>query len=60
VTVAEQKSTVDDAGRFIVCGVAIDRPIQLRLSVRDSKLADTTFSARNDTFTSIEWRITPP
>ena len=31
-TVAEQTAKVDDSGRFIVCGVAMDRPIQLRLN----------------------------
>ena len=58
VTIAQQSSKVDNAGRFIVCGVALDRPVQLRLTSRDAKLSDTTFYARTETFSKLEWRLT--
>jgi hypothetical protein len=60
VRIAEQTVKVDDSGRFIVCGVAMDRPIHLRLNNLDATRADTTFYARDDAYNPLDWRVTPP
>ena len=39
----------------MVCGVAMERPIRLRLTIGD-KLADTTVVAYDSVLKSFEWR----
>lgn len=38
-----QEIDLDDEGRFVVCGVARERPVNLSLFRKKNKLADTTF-----------------
>jgi Carboxypeptidase regulatory-like domain len=57
VTTTQQTVEIDDSGRFIVCGVAVDRPVQLRLNVGDVRMADTTFYSTGGTFSTIAWRV---
>jgi hypothetical protein len=52
---AEQTSTLDAQGRFVICGVARDRPIHLRL-VDGDYTADTVVKASDTQFQQIEWR----
>jgi hypothetical protein len=60
IVVGQQTSTVDDGGRFAVCGVAMDRPIRLRLRTGNTLVADTTFFARQGSFSTLTWRISVP
>ncbi len=63
--IAERKvrrdSDVDDEGRFVVCGVQLERPVRLRLNVGNDVFADTTIRLDKPDLTQpIEWRIVPP
>jgi hypothetical protein len=57
VTTAEQVSTVDALGRFVLCGVADARRVQLRVAAGNFS-ADTTVKVQTGSFTTIEWRPT--
>jgi hypothetical protein len=54
----EQDATVDDQGRFIVCGVARERVVKLGLRQGDSHLADTTVRPFGVGLTmTVDWRV---
>jgi hypothetical protein len=55
ITNGNQVSDVDDGGRFLVCGVATERPIRLRLTV-GTKFADTTVVVYDSLLKSVDWR----
>lgn len=55
VTNGQQDADVDDHGRFLVCGVALERPIRLRFTVGSSS-ADTTLVAYDSLVKSVEWK----
>ena len=57
---AEQRVDMDDAGHFVVCGVARDRPVYLRYMEGD-RFADTTFVVRDTLLHAVDWRaVVPP
>jgi len=55
---AAQDIDVDDAGHFVVCGVARGRPIQLRF-VRGGATADTVVFVRDSLIKPVEWMPRP-
>jgi hypothetical protein len=55
---AAQDIDVDDAGHFVVCGVARGRPIQLRF-VRGGATADTVVFVRDSLMKTVEWMPRP-
>ena len=50
-----QTTTTDRLGRFVVCGVAMGRPVTLRFT-QGPQRADTTFRVGVGTLHSVEWR----
>ena len=50
----EQESEVDDHGRFLVCGVALDRPVSLHVTA-GTRSADTTVITRDTLLASVDW-----
>ena len=55
---AERSITLDSEGRFLLCGVALERPVNLRLTSR-AGIADTTVRSYETLLKSVEWRPTP-
>ncbi len=55
ITTGEQVSTVDALGRFALCGVAVTRRLQLRVSAGNVS-ADTTVKPLPGSFTAVDWR----
>ena len=55
ITNGVQDADTDDHGWFMVCGVAMERPIRLRVTIGD-KFADTTVVAYDSVLKSVEWR----
>jgi hypothetical protein len=55
---AAQDIDVDDAGHFVVCGVARGRPIQLWF-VRGGATADTVVFVRDSLMKTVEWMPRP-
>jgi hypothetical protein len=55
ITNGNQVSDIDDRGRFLVCGVATERPIRLRLTV-GPRFADTTVVVYDSLLKSVDWR----
>lgn len=55
---ATQEIDVDDRGHFVVCGVARDRPIQLRF-FHGNMTADTVVFVRDSLMKTVEWRPRP-
>jgi hypothetical protein len=55
---ATQDIDVDDRGHFVVCGVARDRPIQLRF-LHGNTTADTVVFVRDSLMKTVEWRPRP-
>ncbi|MDB4874873.1 MAG: hypothetical protein JWM41_1319 [Gemmatimonadetes bacterium] len=52
----QQHSTVDDRGRFVLCGIARGRPVRLRVS-RGAAFADTSVTMSDSIeLESIDWR----
>jgi len=58
---AEQRVDLDDAGHFVVCGVARERPIHLRY-MEGERFADTTVITADTLMHPVEWRpmVSPP
>jgi hypothetical protein len=57
---ARRDSDVDDEGRFVLCGIQREHPIQLRLSSGRDGLADTTIRIDAGELTQpFEWRLAP-
>lgn len=57
---ARRDSDVDDEGRFVICGVPVERVARMKLTVGKSVLADTTFRFDKPELTQpFEWRIAP-
>jgi len=50
----QQESDVDDHGRFLVCGVALDRPVNLHVDV-GSRGADTTVITHDTLLANVDW-----
>jgi hypothetical protein len=55
---AERSITLDSEGRFLLCGVVLERPVNLRLTSR-AGIADTTVRSYETLLKSVEWRPTP-
>jgi hypothetical protein len=55
---AERSITLDSEGRFLLCGVTLERPVNLRLTSR-AGIADTTVRSYETLLKSVEWRPTP-
>jgi hypothetical protein len=55
ITNSVQDADTDEHGWFLVCGVAIERPVRLRLTIGD-RSADTTVVAYDGAVKSVEWR----
>ncbi|MEP6491137.1 MAG: carboxypeptidase regulatory-like domain-containing protein [bacterium] len=53
-----QDITADDRGRFMVCGVAMERPITLRATI-GTRVADTTVVVYDSILKAVEWRLPP-
>jgi hypothetical protein len=51
----ERSINLDNEGRFLICGVATERPIHLRL-LQSSGIADTTITSYEPLLKSFEWR----
>jgi hypothetical protein len=58
VTTTERSMDLDAEGRFLLCGVAAERPIHLLL-IDPSGVADTTVRTYDTLLKAIEWRPTP-
>jgi hypothetical protein len=56
VTSGEQIADLDDQNRFIVCGVARDRKIDLRLMAGAQAFSDTSVIAPKGPFLSVSWK----
>ncbi|HEX4682426.1 MAG TPA: carboxypeptidase regulatory-like domain-containing protein [Gemmatimonadaceae bacterium] len=61
VNTKRQDATIDDRGRFVICGVVRERPIHLRLFLgRSDVLADTTFRIFDERLVlAVAWRLSP-
>jgi hypothetical protein len=60
-TVRETETELDDEGRFVVCGVARERPVRLQLRQGSARLADTTVRVFTSGLTMpVVWRVGPP
>ncbi len=55
---AQQAVDLDDRGRFILCGVARERPVHLHV-VTSEGFADTTIVVRDSVLQTVEWMATP-
>lgn len=53
-----QDVPIDERGRFILCGAARERPIQLHLRLNDESVADTVVKVYTGHLTyAVDWRI---
>lgn len=54
----KQEASIDRDGKFVVCGVARERPIRLKLLDKDNLLGDTTVKVLSKTLeVPVEWRL---
>jgi hypothetical protein len=60
-TAPSKRVDLDDAGHFVVCGVARERPIHLRY-MEGERFADTTVITADTLMHPVEWRpmVSPP
>jgi hypothetical protein len=55
IITGRQTTTTDRLGRFVVCGVAMGRPVTLHFT-QGAETADTTFRVGVGTLHSADWR----
>ena len=55
---AERSITLDSEGRFLLCGVALERPVHLVLT-SSAGVADTTVRSYETLLKSVDWRPAP-
>jgi hypothetical protein len=59
-TTTTQKSSMDEHGRFMVCGTPKDRKVELRLKASTRTIADTTVIVERGELThKVLWLVTP-
>src|SRR5262249_27496479 len=54
----DRRITPDPYGRFLVCGVAFNRPIHVRLADQSLPADTTVFVSADPGITSLQWRAT--
>jgi hypothetical protein len=56
IATEQRTSTLDDGGRFLVCHVALDRPVSLTLLHGSAITADTILTPRASGYVPVDWR----